>query len=141
MKMNEENTKLIEFKNCLLKERKQDENLQNKIAFLTRHINETFKRLNEYKTENTAAKTLLKKQKEECEKMVETMLKQVSNTRESISKCEKEIKTLEKRTESYEQQKHEYKFLRKSFEEEKYENRIKEVNKECPICYERMRPP
>lgn len=63
MKMNEEKTKLIDFENCLLKERKQDENLQNEIEFLIQHINETFKRLNEYKTENTAAKILLQKQK------------------------------------------------------------------------------
>ena len=141
MKMNEEKTKLIDFKNCLLKEQKQDEHLQNEIEFLKQHINETFKRLNEYKTENTAAKTFLQKQKKECEEMVETMLKQVSNTRESISKCEKEIKTLEKKTESYEQQKHEYEFFKKCFEEAKYDNIIKEVNKECPICYEKMLPP
>ena len=61
MKMNEEKTKLIDFKNCLLKERKQGEILQDEIEFLIQHINETFKRLNEYKTENTAAKTLLQK--------------------------------------------------------------------------------
>ena len=70
MKMNEEKTKLIHLKNCLLKERKQDEILQNEIEFLMQHINEAFKRLNEYKTENTAAKTLLQKQKKECNKMV-----------------------------------------------------------------------
>ena len=141
MKMNEEKTKLIHLKNCLLKERKQDEILQNEIEFLMQHINEAFKRLNEYKTEITAAKTLLQKQKKECNKMVETMLEQVCNTRENISKCEKEIKTLEKKTESYEQQKHEYEFFKRCFEEGKYDNVIKEVNKECPICYEKMGPP
>ena len=141
MKMNEEKTKLIDFKNCLLKERKQDQNLQNEIEFLVQHIDETCKRLNEYKIENTVAKTLLQKQKKECEKMVETILEQVSYTHESISKCEKEIKTLEKKTESYEQQKHEYEFFKRCFEEGKYDNIIKEVNKECPICYEKMGPP
>lgn len=140
MKMNEEKTKLIDFENCLLKERKQDENLQNEIEFLIQHINKTFKRLNEYKTENTAAKTFLQKQNKECEKMGETMLEQISNAHESISKCEKEIKTLEKKTESYEQQKHEYEFFKKYFEEGKYDNIITEVNKECPICYKKMGP-
>ena len=138
MKMNEEKTKLIDYENCLLKEKNQGEILQNDIEFLIQHINETFKRLNEYKSENTAAKTLLQK---ECEEMVESMLEQVSNTREIISKMEREIKTLEKKTESYEQQKHEYEFFKKNFEEGKYDKIIKEVSKECPICYERMGPP
>ena len=141
IKMNEEKTKLVDFKNCLLKERKQEENLQNEIGFLIHHISETSKRLNEYKTENTVAKTLLQKQKKECEEMVATMLEQVFNIRESISKCEKEIKTLEKRTKSYEQQNHEYQFFKKCFEEGNYDNIIKEINKECPICYEKMGPP
>ena len=73
--------------------------------------------------------------------MVENMLEQVSNNRESISKWGMEIKILEKKTESYEQQKHEYEFFKKNFEDGKYDKIIKEVNKECPICYERMGPP
>ena len=35
----------------------------------------------------------------------------------------------------------EYEFFKKCFEEGKYDNIITEINKECPICYEKMGPP
>ena len=58
-----------------------------------------------------------------------------------MNKHTTEKKALEMRTVNYEQQKQEHEFYSKYFQEGKYDEIIKELNRECPICSEEMRTP
>ena len=64
-----------------------------------------------------------------------------SDINQSINKNTTEIKATEMRAIDYENQKREYEFYNKCFEEGKWEEIIKELNKECPICFEEKLTP
>ena len=64
-----------------------------------------------------------------------------SDINQSINKNTTEIEATEMRAIDYENQKREYEFYNKCFEEGKWEEIIKELNRECPICFEEMLTP
>ena len=68
------------------------------------------------------------------------MQDQITSIVKNIGEYKKEIKTLETMTENPEQRKRQCEFYKKCLDEGKHDEIIKELNKECPICFEEMQP-
>ena len=130
-----------ELKQLLLDKIKEREKLEVKVEFLIEDINDRTKRLSELNTGNSHLKFLLQQQNTECKATVHNMLDKISDINQSISKHTTEIKAAEMRAIDYEKQKQECKFYNKCFQEGKYDEIIKDLNKECPICFEEMLTP
>ena len=130
-----------ELKQLLLDKIKEREKLEVKVEFLIEDINDRTKRLSELTTGNSHLKFLLQQQNTECKATVHNMLDKISDINQSISKHTTEIKAAEMRAIDYEKQKQECKFYNKCFQEGKYDEIIKDLNKECPICFEEMLTP
>ena len=130
-----------ELKQLLLDKIKEREKLEVKVEFLIEDINDRTKRLSELNTGNSHLKLLLQQQNTECKATVHNMLDKISDINQSISKHTTEIKAAEMRAIDYEKQKQECKFYNKCFQEGKYDEIIKDLNKECPICFEEMLTP
>ena len=143
-KMEEMITSLHQLKQFQLEKQREKDSLEVQVDYLLLEINERTKRLSGLKTRNTAAETLLTRQKIECEKMVNTMLDQISNISEQIIKYAKEIEALVVGTKIYEQLKQEYQSHYKCLQEGQYDKiveKIGESSRECPICFEEMVSP
>ena len=143
-KIEEMITSLHQLKEFHLEKQREKNNLEVQVDILIQEINERTKRLSGLKAGSTAAETLLKKQKTECEEMVNTMLDQISNISEQIIKYTKDIEALVAGTKIYEQLKQEYQSHYKCFQEGQYDEilmKIGQLSRECPICFSEMLPP
>ena len=140
-KMREQNARVHQLKQLLLENQHQKVNIEKQVELLIKQTNERIEQLNELKNNHSPTKLLLKRQNTECEVTLNNLLDQINSIDKSVGKYKEEIKTLEMLTKNYEQQKREYEFYKKYFEEGKYDELIKELNKECPICFEEMQPP
>ena len=143
-KMEEMITRLHQLKQFQLEKQREKDNLEVQVDCLIQEINERTKRLNGLKARNTAAETLLKRQKTECEEMANTMQDQISNISEQIIKYTKDIEALVAGTKIYKQLKQEYLSHYKCFQEGQYDkivDKIGELCRECPICFEEMVSP
>ena len=133
--------RIDELKQLLLEKKKERGILELHVEFLIENINGRNKGLSALTTGNSQIKLLLQQQNTECQAKVNNMLDKISDINQSINKYTTEIKTTEMRTTEYEKQKREYEFYNKRFQEGKYDKIIKELNKECPICFEEMLTP
>ena len=127
-----------------LVQQKQEErgNLEARLNFLIQDDISTIKYSSGLATEDNQMKLLLQqKKKAECQSSVNNMLDKISEISQSINKYVIEIKKIEVMTADYERQKRECEFYDKVFHEGKYDEIIKELNKECPICCEEMLAP
>ena len=84
---------------------------------------------------------MLEKQIAECQGMVNILSEQLAQTREKAEVWENEIKKLEPIVEIYDKEKQELELLNTCFQERKYDDMLKKFKKECPICYDIMKPP
>ena len=134
-------TRIDELKQLLLEKKKERGTLELHVEFLIENINGRNKGLSALTTGNSQIKLLLQQQNTECQAKVNNMMDKISDINQSINKYTTEIKTTEMRTAEYEKQKREYEFYNKCFQEGKYGKIIKELNKECPICFEEMLTP
>ena len=139
--MNNAKTRTDELKQLLLEEKEERGNLEAQVQFLIEDINGRIKRLSEQTTGNSQIKLLLQQQNTESQVRINNMLDKISDINQSINKNITEIKATEMRATDYERQKTEYDFYNKCFQEGKYDEIIKELNKECPICFEEMLTP
>ena len=139
--MEDAKTRTDELKQLLLEKITERGNLETQVEFLIEDINGRTKRLSELTNGNSQIKLLLQQQNTECQATVQDMLDKISDINQSISKHTEEMKATEMRAIDYEQQKLEYEFYNKCFQEGKYDEIIKELNKECPICFEEMLTP
>ena len=139
--MDNAKTRTDELKQLLLQKKVERENLEAQVEFLIEDINGRFKRLSELRTGKDQIKLLLQQQNHECQARVNNMLDKICDINQSINKSTTEIRATEMRTLDYEKQKREYELYNKCFQEGKYEELIKELNKECPICFEEMLTP
>ena len=133
--------RIDELKQLLLEKKKERGILELHVEFLIENINGRNKGLSVLTTGNSQIKLLLQQQNTECQAKVNNMLDKISDINQSMNKYTTEIKTTEMRTTEYEKQKREYEFYNKRFQEGKYDKIIKELNKECPICFEEMLTP
>ena len=133
--------RIDELKQLLLEKKKERGILELHVEFLIENINDRNKGLSVLTTGNSQIKLLLQQQNTECQAKVNNMLDKISDINQSMNKYTTEIKTTEMRTTEYEKQKREYEFYNKRFQEGKYDKIIKELNKECPICFEEMLTP
>ena len=97
--------------------------------------------VSELTTGNSQIKLLLQKQNTESQGRGNNILDKISDINQKIKKSTTEIKVTKMRTRDYEKQKREYEFYNKCFLEGKCDEIIKELNKECPICFEEMLTP
>ena len=139
--MREKNEKVHHLKQLLLENQHEKDNIGMQVEFLIKQTNERIKQLKKFNNNNNPVKLMLDKQNTECEAAVNYMLDQITSIEKNIGEYEKEIKTFEKITNNYEQQHRECEFYKKCLEEAKYDEILKELNKECPICSEEMQPP
>ena len=136
-----EKARLNQLKQLLTEQQEERDNLETQVEFLIQDTDSRAKRFSKLKTKNSQTKLLLQHQNAESQATISNMLDKISDINESINKHTTEIKALQIRTVNYEQQKQEYEFYKKCFQEGKYDRIIKELNRECPICFEEMRTP
>ena len=129
--MEKTKARLDELKKLLLEKQEKRGKLE------AEDTNSRIKHLNELATENNQIKVLL----EQCQATINNMLDKISDIDEIINKHTTEIKAIERRGTNFEQQKREYKFYEERFEEGNYNEIIKDLNEEYPICFEEMLPP
>ena len=139
-KLRAKKARVHHLKQLLLGKDQEKNNIETQIEFLIEQTNERNKQLGELKNNYSPTKVLLEKQNTECEATVNDMLDQINSIEKNIGEYEKEIKTLETMTRNYEQQKRECEFYKKCLKEGRYDEIIKELNKECPICFQEMHP-
>ena len=128
-------------KQLLLQKNKEKRDLEGQVKILTKDINGRVKRLSELRTGNSQIKFLLQQQDTKSQARVHNMLEIISDINQSINKSATKIIATEMKTRDYEKQKREYEIYNKRFQEGKYDEIIKELNKECPICCEDMLTP
>ena len=133
--------KLDELKKWLLEKQEERGNLEAQVEFLVEDTNSRIKRLRELATENNQMKLVLEQQNTECQATINYMLGKISDINEIINRHTIEIRAIESRNTDYERQKREYDFYEKCFQEGNYSVIIKDLDKECPICFEEMLPP
>ena len=141
VKIRDKNGRVLHLKQFVLENQQEKDNIEMQIELLIKQTNERIKQLNKRKNNYSPTKLLLEKQNTECEAAVNNMLDQITSIKKNICKYKKEIKTLEMMTKNYEQQKQECEFYKECLEEGKYDKIIKDLNKECPICFKEMQPP
>ena len=134
-------TRLDELKKWLLEKQEERRNLEEQVEFLVEDTNSRIKRLRGLTTDNNQINVLLEQQNTECQITINNMLDKISEINEIINKHTTEIRAIESRSRDYERQKREYNFYEKCFQEGNYNVIIKDLNKECPICFEEMLPP
>ena len=139
--MREKNARAHHLKQLPLENKQEKDNIELQVELSIKQSSERIKQLNELENNYHPTKLLFEKQNIECEAAVNSMLDQITSIEKSIGECKKEIKSLETMTKNFEQQKLECEFYKKCFEDGKYDEIIKELNKECPICFEEMRTP
>ena len=130
-----------ELKQLLLEKQKEKGSLEAQVEFLIQDINDKRERLSDLKTEYKRVKPLVETQAAECQETISSMIDEISDINEIIKKYTTKIKALEVNNTNYEQQMREYEFYNKCFQEEKYDEIIKELDRECPICFEDMLTP
>lgn len=139
-KIREKKARVHHWKQLLLEKQQEKYNIEKQVEFLMKQANERVKQLNELRKKYSPTKPLLEKQNTECEIAVNNILDEITNIDKDIDEYKKEIRTLERVTVNFEQQKRECEFYKKCLEEGRYDEIIKELNKECPICFEEMLP-
>ena len=139
-KIREKIARVHHLKQLLLEKQQEKDNIEKQVEFLMKQRNERVKQLNELKNKYSPTKPLLEKQNTECKIAVNNILDEINSTDKDIDEYKKEIKTLERGTANFEQQKRECEFYKKCLEEGRYDEIIKELNKDCPICFEEMQP-
>ena len=133
--------RLVELKKWVLEKQEKRCNLEAQVEFLVEDTNSRIKRLGELTTEHNEIKLLLEQQNSECQVTINNMLEKISDINEIVNKHTTEIRAIESRNTDYERQKREYEFYEKCFQEGNFNVIIKDLNKECPICFEEMLPP
>ena len=139
-KIREKKARADHWKQLLLEKEQEKYNIEKQVEFLMKQANERVKQLNELRNKYSPTKPLLEKQNTECEIAVNNILDEITSIDKDIDEYKKEIRTLERVTANFEQQKRECEFYKKCLEEGRYDEIIKELNKECPICFEEMLP-
>ena len=140
-KISEKNARVHQLKQLLLENQHKKDDIETHVKLLIKQANERINQLDELKNNYSPTKLFLEKQNTECEATVNYMLDQINSIEKNIGEYKTEIKILAMMTKNYEQQKRECEFYKKCLEEGKYDEIIKELNKECPICFEEMQPP
>ena len=135
--MEKAKTRLDKLKNLLLEQQEKRDNLKAQVEFLAEDTISKINQLRELATEKNQIELLL----EQCQASINNMLGKISDIDEIINEHATEIKTIETRTADHEQQKREFEFYEKCFQEGNYNKLIKDLDKECPICFEEMLPP
>ena len=137
-KIEEEKTQLYQLKELVFKKQDEVSNLEKEIEFWKNDAGEKKNKLRSCKS--GVGKAMLLKQVGECEEIVNTFNKQLVQTREELVALQEEINKIKPITENYDQEKNEYELLNKCFLQGKYEDILEKFKKECPICYEVMKP-
>ena len=130
-----------ELKQLLLEKQEEKGSLEVQVEFLVQDTNDKRKRLSDLNTGYKRIKPLLEKQYAECQETINRILDEISDINESIKEYTTKTKALKVNNTNYEQQKREYEFYNKCFQEGKYNEIIKELDRECPICFEEMLTP
>ena len=125
----------------LLEKQEEKGSLEVQVEFLVQDTNDKRKRLSDLNTGYKRIKPLLEKQYAECQETINRILDEISDINESIKEYTTKTKALKVNNTNYEQQKREYEFYNKCFQEGKYNEIIKELDRECPICFEEMLTP
>ena len=135
------NVRLDELKQMLLENQDEKCNMEAKVEILVEETDSRTKRLSKETAGNNQIKLLLQQQNIKCQAMIDNILDKISDINQCINKYATEMRTIEVSTTDYERQKREYEFYEKCFQEGKYDEIIKDLNKECPICFKEMLTP
>ena len=130
-----------ELKQLLLENYDERDNMEAEVKILIEDKNGRANRLSKLISRNNQIKFLLQQKNVECQAMIDNILENISGINRTINKYATEIKAIEVSSTDYERQKQEYKFYEKCFQEGKHDEIIKDLNKECPICFEEMLTP
>ena len=139
--MENEKVRLDELKQLLLENYDERDNMEAVVKVLVEDKNGRANRLSKLTSGNNQIKLLLQQQNAECQAMIDNILEKISGIIQMINKYVTEVKAIEVSSTDYERQKRKYKFYEKCFQEGKYNEIIKYLNKECPICFEEMLTP
>ena len=137
--MDEEKTQLHQLEKSFSEKQDKINNLQSEVDFWRNDAEDRKDKLKNCKTESV--NSMLEKQIGGCQGMVKILSEQLAQTREKAEVWQKEIKKLEPIFEIYDKEKQELELLNSCFQERKYDNILKKIKKECPICYGFMKPP
>ena len=129
----EEEEQLYQLKESVSGKEVEVNNLQSEIDFWKKDVDEKKNKLRSCKME--AGKAMLQKQIRDSEEMLNSLSMELAQTREKLDTWQNEISKLEPITQKYDQEKKEYEKLDKWFPGGKYNDILKKIKKECPICY------
>ena len=121
-------------------EESNKERLRRDIEFLMHQVNERSDQITSFTTKSKT-RTLLEKQNKEGGERVTEIYDEMSVADDNIKRCQDEIAIIEEQNKSFEQLKVEREELNRCLKEGNYEEMMKELNRECPICFGEMIPP
>ena len=140
-KMRQKKAKVNELKQLLLEKQEKKVEIETQVELLIKQANEKIKLLSQLENKNSSDKFWLQSRNSESQAKINDLLDQVSNIDKSIDEYDGEIKRLERLTVSYDKERQECDLYKKFLQEGKCNEIMKELNNECPICYEEMKPP